>query len=112
MATRSFTSKQAPEGGTFDINGEVFHLRPSVPGDVLLDFLVSAESESAAVLANTVRALIAAALVPEDFDRWTACVRDPANNVDLNMLSEIAGFMAESLSGNVQEKQPQPSTAG
>lgn len=109
---KSFTSLEPVAGAEFDVNGVVFHLRPSIPGEVLLDFLAGADDENPASLAKTVRALIEAAVIPEDYERFQAFVRNPDNNVTLGMLSEIAGFMAESLSGNDPEKQRQPSTAG
>lgn len=113
MAERkSFTSLQPTVSGEFDINGTVFHLQPSIPGDVLLDFLAGSSNDDPAALAKTVRALIAAAIVPEEHETWVAFIRDPANNVDLNMLAEVAGYMAESLSGNARGKQQQPSTVG
>lgn len=113
MANRkSFTALQPAEAPEIEINGEVFHLRPAIPGDVLLDFLSEADTEDPAALSKTVRNLMQAAIAPEDIERWTAFIRDPDNNVTLNLLSEIAGYMAEALSGNDQGKQLLPSSVG
>lgn len=104
--SKSFTSRRPTEGASFDINGKVFRLKPSVPGVVMLDFIVGADSENPAQMARTITGLYEAAIIPEDLEAFKEYIANPDNDVDLNMLSEIAGFISEKLSGNGQEPAP------
>lgn len=111
--TKSFKTYTPTEGSTFDVNGHVFRLQPSVPGDILLDFLSMGDDETETTkMASLLRDLFKVAILPEDFDRWTTFIRDPANNVTMTTLSEIAGYVAEVMSGNPTARQPEPLMAG
>lgn len=105
---KSFKTYKPETGASFDVNGTEFHLRPSVPGDVLLDFLVEADSDKPAQLAKTIRDLMQAAIVEDELAAWHAFIRDEDNAVDLATLSEIAGYVAEQMSGNDRQPQPVP----
>ena len=120
MIRKSFQTYSPSVGAEFSLveggqggKEEVFHLRPSVPGDVLLDFIAKSDSEEVGQVAETVRGLLAAAIVEEDFERWTTFIRKPANNVTLTMLAEIAGWISEQVSGkDPAAPQPLPSGVG
>lgn len=104
MTRKSFSTYKPAKGEEFDINGHIFQLRPAVPGDVLLDFLAGANSEDPASMASTIRSLLNEAIIPEQLDEWHTFIRDPENAVNLNLLSEIAGFVSEKLSANPQQQ--------
>jgi hypothetical protein len=104
MTRKSFTTYKPEKGEEFDINGHVFNLRPAVPGDVLLDFLAGANAEDPSAMARTIRSLLDSAIVPEQLDEWHTFIRDEENAVNLNLLSEIAGFVSEKLSANPQQQ--------
>lgn len=110
--TKSFKTYTPTEGSSFDINGQVFHLNPVVPGDVLLDFLEGAEGEDTAKMAKVIRDLMQAAIVPQEYESWKAFIRNPANNVTLSMLAEIAGYVTERLSGNPTDAPSMPFMTG
>lgn len=97
---KSFTTYAPTDGATFQINGRTFNLRPAVPGDVLLDFMASLSAEDASKTAGALRELMQLALAEGQYPAWESFIRDPANNVTLNVLVDIAGFVAECLSGN------------
>lgn len=99
MGNRSFTTRPAEVTEAFDINGKAFRLVASLPGDVLLDFLSQADEENPSTMAAALRSLFAAAVHPDDYESFSAFIRDPENNVTLDVLAEIAGYIAEKLSG-------------
>lgn len=114
MARKSFTAYPPTESSEIEINGRVFLLNRAVPGDVLLDFLAEADAEDNSALAKTLRSLFAHAIVPAQLEEWTQFIRDPANNVTLDLLAEIAGYVAEVVSGagKTPPQQPQLPTVG
>lgn len=109
---KSFKAYVPTEGGSFDVNGTVFHLNPSIPGDVLLDFVAGVGADDNAKAAGVIRDLLKAAIVESEYDRWVEFIRNPANGVSLNVLSEVAGFVAEQMSGNPTDSSPAPFMAG
>ena len=100
MARKTFTSYAPTEIEEVEINGRVFTLNASVPGDVILDFLSEADSEDNAAMARTLRQLFAHAINPDQLDDFNAFIRDPSNHVTLDVLAEIAGYVAETVSGS------------
>ena len=84
-----------------------FKMNSAIPGDLLLDYLSSADDSKPAEMAALVRNLLDQAIDPTDLDRWHEYIREPANHVDLNTLSEIAGWASEVLSGNPQQPSPE-----
>lgn len=104
MARKSFKTAAPRSDEEFDINGEVFHFSPNIPGAVLVDFLSEADEDNPAAMAGVVNNLLEAAIIADDIDRFNTFIRDPKNNVDLELLAELCGFIAEQSSGN--EGQP------
>jgi hypothetical protein len=100
---KSFKTYRPTEQHTLEVNDQTFRLKGAIPGDVLLDFMAGADADNPAQMAKLVRELIDTAIVEEDLERWHAFIRDEANSVDLNTLSEIAGYVAEVMSGNPQK---------
>lgn len=102
MARKSFKTA-APRGvEEFDINDEVFHYNPDIPGAVLLDFLSEADEENPQKMAGVIHQLLDHAVLDTDKERFDKFIRDPKNNVGLETLAEVCGFIAESASGNGQ----------
>lgn len=102
MARRkSFTTKPAvaDDNVEIEINGTVFPCTDIIPGQVMLDFLAQMDMDDPASLAKSLDALFAAALMPEHLEAWKAFTRDPVNRIDIEKLSEIAGWLAEEFSG-------------
>lgn len=111
-AKKSFTTRAPEEVETIDINGTEFTLNSDIPGDVLLDFITSADEESPAAMAAMVRNLLNAAIAEHELDRWHAFIRDPKNHVTLDVLAEVAGHASEVMSGNGRKKPAELSTNG
>ena len=113
MARKTFSTYAPSETQEIEINGEVFKLNAQVPGDILLEFLAGADTEDPSGMAKTIRNLLDNAVDPDDLDRFKAYIRDPKNNVNLTVLSEIAGYVTEVLSGgNDHRPLPAPSLSG
>lgn len=105
MSTRSFTTYAPTEENGFDINGEPFRLNKSVPGVVLLDFLAGASEDDAAAMSKVLTSLFKEAIHDDDYERFLAFIGEKKNNVDLETLAEIAGYLAEKLSGSGKATQ-------
>jgi hypothetical protein len=107
MAKKRFQTHAPTEIQTLEMANEAgvvteFKMAEAIPGDVLLDYLSNANSENPGEMAQLVRSLLDAAISDEDLDRWHEYIREPSNHVDLNTLSEVAGWASEVLSGNPQ----------
>lgn len=99
MARKSFTAYKPTEVHEIEINGTVFNINAQIPGDLLLDFMSDATSEDSGKMAEVVRRLLDAAIAPEQLDAWHTFIRTPENGVTLQLLSEIAGYVTELVSG-------------
>lgn len=107
MAIRKSFQTYAPaETHEIELNGTVFPLKPSVPGAVILDFLSGADTENAASMAKTITSLLDAAIQEDHLEAWHAYIKAPENNVTLELLSEIAGYVQEVMGGNPQSQSP------
>ena len=106
MTRKSFRSVPSRGLQEFDINGVVFQFSPDIPGAILLDFMSKVDEDDPAAMVGVINSLLDSTLPPDELTRFNAYVRDPKNNVTLEMLAEICGFVAETASGNA--KQPVP----
>ena len=97
MTRRKSFSTYAPtsEPIQIELNDRTFVCLPTLPGAVLLDFTASVAADNPAQMASAISTLIEVSVVPEQRDEWNAYVRDPANNVSIETLAEIAGYLAE-----------------
>lgn len=101
MAKKTFRGYQSPEDSTIELESpdgsRAFEARlvPVVPGSVILDFTSKVDAEEPATLANAVNDLFQAAIVPEDWDGFKAFIDDPANGIDMALLSDISNYVAE-----------------
>jgi len=111
MARRkTFNSRQAStELIELDVNGTVFHALPNLPGAVLLDFVASADDDNAAAMVKAMTQLINQSIVPEELEAWQAFVREPANNVTIELIMEVASYLAEEYTGRPTQPSEQSS---
>lgn len=107
MARKSFTTYKPTEVHEIEINGTVFQINSQIPGDLLLDFMADASGEDTGKMATILRKLMGAAIVPEQHEQWNEFIRNPENGVTLQVLSEIAGYITELVSGQ-PGPTPQP----
>lgn len=113
MTRKSFKTYAPTEEHSFDINDEVFRINADVPGYLIVDFMAEADEENASAMASLLTNFFNAAIMEEDHEKWNAFVRDPANHVGLDDLSEIAGYIVGILTaGNDQSPLPTPSLPG
>jgi hypothetical protein len=93
---------ESPEGITVTIT-----CKPSVPGAVFLDFLGGVSSdEDFSGMARITKDVLNACIADADQDKFWAFCNDPANGIDIETLSEIAGYLSELFSG---ERPTEPS---
>lgn len=81
------------------INDQTFRCQESLPGQVLLDFLAETKMDDPASMVSAINNIFKQAVVEEDYEAWSAFIRDPANNISLNNLSEFAGWLVEEYTG-------------
>jgi len=107
MSTKTFSAYVPTEPVEFNIGDEHFNCVGMLPGVALLDFMSSAGGgeENPAQMAAAVMGLLRQAIAPEDLERFEAYISDPANGVSVSVLSEIAGYVADKLSGVDPTKQ-------
>jgi hypothetical protein len=82
-----------------EVNGKIFKCRPMLPGPVILDFMAGIDENAPATMVKALRTLFNEAIVEDQLEDWEAFTRDPANKVDLDLLSEIGGYLAEVYTG-------------
>ena len=117
MARKSFKGYVSPEVVEFDLEppngGHTFTVRgvPMIPGSVLLDFLSDTKGDDPGSLAAAINSILKAAVVPEQWDEFRAYTDNPENGISLEILSEMAGYLAESYSGRPTSPSA-PSMAG
>lgn len=115
MARKTFNTYRKTETPEFDIQDPegvttTFRMKPSVPGAVLLDFLSGANADDPAAMARTVNSLLVSSIHEDDLEKWQDYIHNPRNEVTLDVLSEIAGYASEVLSGG--NDQPSQSLNG
>lgn len=79
----------------FDLNGVIWPCISGKPGAVLLDFVANTRIDDPSTGAKATLDLLREAIIPERREEWDAYIRDPANNVDLDVLTDVATWLAE-----------------
>lgn len=107
MATKKFTAYRPTEDNFIeldDFNGatHTFKLNPSIPGQVILDFMSVSQAEDPAKLADIINTVLDMAVVEDDKVAWKAFSVEPRNGVTVDVLSEVVGHVVSVLSGNPQ----------
>lgn len=110
MATKTFTTYKPEEEQFIELEGadgvvHKFKLNPSLPGDLVLDFMYVSGTEDTSELAKAIRAVLDAAVVDEQKEEWVAFSKNPANGVTITVLSEIVGHVTAVLSGNPPDQE-------
>lgn len=116
MAVKSFKARAPLPGFDIDIEGADgttlnVKCRPNIPGTVLLDAMAAmGDGEDYGAQATAVKELLTLCILNID-EFWEFC-NDPAKNIDLETLSEIAGYLGEMYGGDRPLEPSAPSSAG
>lgn len=112
MARRSFKGYRSDTPVEFDLESPdgtkklTVRCKASIPGFVLLDFMSKADVENPGTMAQTITTLIKSAVDPEQWPEVEAFIRDEANGIDLELLGEVAGYIAEAYGGRGNPQSP------
>lgn len=95
---RSFATKKKSEEDlkpvSFDIDDERFFCHPSAAGSTILEFVGATEEGGGAVAARILPFFND--VMPEDeYARFREYIDDPKRQVDIEVLSDIVGYLAE-----------------
>lgn len=101
-----FVELETPDGSS----SKQFKCRKAIAGSKILDFLTDTSEEDPASMARAVFGLLEAAIEPSEWEGFREFVDAPDNGIDLETLSEIAGWVAEQYAGRPSEPQPLSST--
>ena len=104
MATKSFTTYRPTEDNfieldDFDGTTHTFKLNPSIPGQIILDFMAVSQTEDPAKLAGIINTVLDLAIVEDDKAAWKEFSVAPHNGVTVDVLSEVVGHVVAVLSG-------------
>lgn len=91
----------APLG--FDIAGQEFEVLPEIPGIVLLDFIESTTSDVKGASATALVDFLKDVMTTEEWNRFDAVLRNPANRIDIKTITEIVGYLVAEYSGRPTE---------
>jgi hypothetical protein len=86
-----------PDG---NLQGQVFHCRPTVPLQLILDFADMStktdedDSKSGVAAMEMVKTLYEAAIVKDEYPLFRKILDDPDTGIDIAVYSEIAGWLA------------------
>lgn len=110
MASKTFTTYRPTEENTIDMEGHdgathVFHLNPSLPGELILNFMAVSGTDDSSELAKAIKSVLDNAIADEDKEDWENFISDPKNGVTISVLSEIVGHVTSVLSGNPQAQE-------
>jgi hypothetical protein len=110
MATKSFTTYQPEEDQfielpDFEKNIHTFKLNPSIPGQVILDFMDVTGTEDPKALAAAIKTVLALGIVEEDQAAWKEFILEARNGITVDVLSEVVGYVVAVLSGNPQDQE-------
>ena len=82
-----------------EIDDNVFQCQRNIPGIVLLDFMGNIDEDEPSTMAKALNELIFSCLEEHERERFKTYISDPENGVDIEALSEIAGWLAEQYTG-------------
>lgn len=108
MRRKKFSTKKA---GTDDVvllevNDASFRCHSRIPGMVLVDFISGMDEDDPKSMGIMLKSFFEEAMSPEVFAEFNAFTRDPEQDVDLEALSEMAGWLAEQYSGDDSGEAP------
>lgn len=97
-----FIELESPDG----TDSSKFKCRRAVAGSRILDFLAQTNEEDPASMARAVFGLLESAVEADQWEGFREFVDNENNGIDLETLSEIAGWVAEQYSGRPTEPSP------
>lgn len=114
MRRKSFSTKKA---GTDDvivlaINDVEFRCTSKIPGVVLIDFISTMDMDDPKSAGQGITKFLQTAIVEEDWILFDAYIREPENDVDLDLLGEACGWLAEQYTGGNPTEQSPSSSSG
>ena len=87
------TPKRAPEVIEFDLDGDTYHFTPPKRAVIAMPMFDTPTGSGAEAMVGQIKALfdwLGAGLPPDESDALEARLRDPADDLDIDTLSEIA----------------------
>jgi hypothetical protein len=101
MRRKKFISKKV---GTDDVvilevNDTEFKCKSRIPGMILVDFISHMDEDDPKSMGDSLRGFFDNTIQEVDLERFNEYVRNPENDIDLEMLAEMAGWLAEQFSG-------------
>jgi hypothetical protein len=82
-----------------EVLGQTFQVDTQIPGTVLLNFMASTDQENPAKTATALRSFLERVIKSEDRERWIAFIDSPEAGVTMDILAEVAGYLAEEIGG-------------
>lgn len=106
-ARKSFSPKKkaAAKPVEFDLLDETFTAVPKIPGITLLEFIASGEGdgEGNGAVAKGILDYLKSSMKKDEYKRFHAFVSDPDNEIEIDTLSEIVGYLIEQQSSRPTE---------
>lgn len=128
MASKSFRVAVQTEQIDFTLeylkdgkpHSKTFHCRPTVPVGLILQFAAAGGGEEkdkdGAKFMDLIQDLYKAAIVPEEYPGFEDLLNDPDAGIDIEMYSEIAGWLAGEYTarptGENSDSSPQAPSSG
>lgn len=105
-------SDSSAEPIEFQLYGERFSCRPTVPGKLMLEFASRTSDDSnSAENATVLLDFFAAVLYPESHERFDSIISDPDKAVSLESLMDIVSWLMETYGSRPTERS-EPSSTG
>lgn len=110
MASKTFTTYKPTEDNYIDFEDYTgapvkFKLNPSIPGQIILDFMAVSDTEDPKKLAEVINTVLDLAIVEEDKVAWNEFSLEPRNGVNVDVLAEVVGHVVAVMSGNPQDQE-------
>lgn len=83
-----------------------FKCRRAVAGSTILNFLAQTDEDDPATMAKAVFGLLESALESDQWEAFREFVNNSDNGIDLETLSEIAGWVSEQFAGRPTQPSP------
>lgn len=117
MAMRRKRFASSRKAGTDDVvvlevNDQEFKCNSRIPGMVLVDFISDMDEDDPKSMGDSLKNFFKEAIREDELERFNAYVRDPVNDIDLPLLAEMAGWLAEQFSGEPDTGSSQASSGG
>lgn len=120
MRRRNFNTKKkgTDDVVVLDINGDdpelarSFPCNSKIPGMVLVDFISEMDEDDPASMGSSLTSFFKASIQKDHYEAFLEYVRTPENEVDLEQLAEMAGWLAEQYTGGNPTEQSSGSSDG